>query len=124
MKNYTNQKTVTAQSLFNKNTETGAYKQSYYKNIIFKKNNFFVSVFGIFKVFSYEGNFDNETVSVTIKNSSNDEIIKFLKPSIDSVSKLAVNGVIGEVLSITYEEFCDALYEFIVNNLATDETLV
>lgn len=110
-----------APALFGKTDQNNKLQEA---PALFKKHNFFVDINGEFKSFSYEANFDEEFVSIKVRNASTGKAYLKLDPTITRIAKRAVDTRYGtmnvgdKVIAITYEEFCEALFKYICEAIA------
>ena len=89
---------------------------------LFKKHNFFVQTLdGKFKAFSYEGNYDGLYVSVSIIDATRGEVVLNAHPTINLIATKAAAGY--DVLSIDYETFCSALFNYVCEYISSSEDL-
>ncbi len=118
---------ITKPALLSNNNKDNREPKQYTNNQpLFKKHNFFVkTVSGEFKAFSYEANYSGENIKIRIFNSYYDTVKK-LEPSIDYISKYFISknyAGANNVSLVVYEEFCEALFDFIVDYIKEDEEL-
>ncbi len=89
---------------------------------LFRKHNFCVTTLdGVFRPFSYEASYAGDTVEITIINASNGNKVKVLAPSISLIAKKATSDRSFKKSVVVYEDFCDALFDFICDHIMESE---